>query len=145
MNYKDLSNYSYNLSFEIESVKNVGWLSKGVDFSKGTVPVNFLNKLFAIIKRKEINVTRGIHDCELCNSDDFIYVRLNQDSVLLGHGEIWIPSLSGQIIYASPTLIYHYIEKHNYLPPFDYIDSIIAFDLNGNWDAEKICNQLANR
>ena len=45
----------------------------------------------------------------------FIYK--NEERVLLGHYEIWVPSYENDdIIYASPSLIYHYIDFHNYYP-----------------------------
>lgn len=144
MYYKDLSNYQYNLPFEIDHVKNIGWLEFNYPYIKGEVPNGFLNKLFKIIKLKEVNLMRGLHDCDICNSDGFKYIYHNNEEILLGHAEIWIPSINHNFIYASPTLIYHYIEKHNYLPPQDFIDSVMAFDLDSDWDGGKILLSLKN-
>lgn len=68
----------------------------------------------------------------------------DKDKIFLGHGEIWLPSITKEIIYASPTLMYHYIEKHHYLPPQDYIDSVIAFDLNSDWDGAEMLKKLSS-
>ncbi|WP_147322767.1 hypothetical protein [Emticicia sp. C21] len=71
---------------------------------------------------------RGIYKCDFCKSE--ISVPHHSGKILLGHAEIWIPSISSNLIYASPTLIYHYIDKHHYLPPANYMESLMSFDLN---------------
>lgn len=144
MFYPDLSDYQYNLASPIEKVKNIGWLEKPHPFSEGLSEPFFVKKLFSIIKYKEFNIYRGVQDCYYCNHDDFIYGFSDNDEVFLGHGEIWVPSITKDIIYTSPTLMYHYIEKHHYLPPQDYIDSVMAFDLNSDWDGKKIYKKLCS-
>lgn len=142
MFYSDLSNYQYNLAFEIEKVKNIGWLEDTNFFIQKTADNKFLKKIFQIIQSKECNIYRGIHDCDFCNSDGFMYGVIGNEKILLGHGEIWVPSTSQDIIYASPTLIYHYIEKHQYCPPQDYIDSVMAFDINSDFDGEEMLKKF---
>jgi hypothetical protein len=144
MFYQDLSNYQYNLAFELEKVKNIGWLEKPHPFNEGSVDVAFLKKLFQIIKHKEFNIYRGVQSCYFCMHDGFIYGVLENEDIFLGHGEIWVPSITQDSIYASPTLMYHYIEKHHYLPPQDYIDSVMAFDLNSDWDGEKVLKKFVS-
>lgn len=142
MFYNDLSNYQYNLAFEIEKVKNIGWLEKTNSFNKRTTDPELLKKLFQLIKFKECNIYRGVHHCDLCNSDGFMYGNMENEEILLGHGEIWIPSITQDIVYVSPTLIYHYIEKHQYCPPQDYIESVMAFDVNSDFDGEEMLKKF---
>nr|WP_146610439.1 MULTISPECIES: hypothetical protein [unclassified Streptomyces] len=44
-------------------------------------------------------------------------------SVALGSAEIHVFVESGEC-FASPDLIYHYVEKHGYLPPDDFVRAI---------------------
>lgn len=129
MYYTDGSKYIYTGESEIDNVINIGWLSHQFSYNKGEVCVDVKNKILEIIYLKQCNVTRGLHRCDFCKSENFV-TNHNNIKILLGHAEIWIPSISGNFIYASPTLIYHYIDQHNYLPPANYIESILGFDLD---------------
>jgi hypothetical protein len=42
---------------------------------------------------------------------------------LLGDAEIRVPGRGGKV-YAAPTLICHYIDKHRYCPPQDFLDAV---------------------
>jgi hypothetical protein len=44
-----------------------------------------------------------------------------------GNGEIYVPGRSN-IVYVAPALVAHYVEKHDYLPPAEFIDALMAFD-----------------
>jgi hypothetical protein len=43
----------------------------------------------------------------------------------LGNGEIRVIGSAGKV-YASPVMIYHYMSEHNYLPPQEFIDAVLA-------------------
>lgn len=131
MYYPDGSKYVYTSQFEINNIINIGWLSHEFSFDKGKINADIKNKILEIIYLKQCNVTRGLHRCDFCKSENFV-TNNNNIKILLGHAEIWIPSINGNFIYASPTLIYHYIDQHNYLPPADYIESLLSFDLNSD-------------
>lgn len=104
--FPDLTEYTYNP--KIKGIKNIGWLAKNQEFTKGEVDINTLNKLKSI---KPNIRTKGIHPCEFCYKAG-------------GSSEIWVSSKDGQI-YSSPSLIVHYIEHHGYLPPKEFLDAII--------------------
>ena len=87
MFYTDLSNYQYKLPFELNKVKNTGWLEKNSSFKQGSIDQIFLKKLFEIIKHKEFNIYRGTHDCDFCSHDGFIYAFIENDKIFLGHGK----------------------------------------------------------
>lgn len=42
----------------------------------------------------------------------------------LGQAEIRVAG--GDLIYAAPTLIYHYVEAHDYRPPVEFIERVLA-------------------
>ena len=130
MYFQDHSIYSYSAENELKNGVNIGWLSSKIPFNTGQTSIHFKNKLFDIIYLRQSNIMRGIHECDFCESKREIFIGRDDRNVLLGYGEIWIPSIDNDAIYVSPTLIYHYIKQHNYLPPDSYIESVLAFDLN---------------
>ncbi|KOY87745.1 hypothetical protein AD998_17855 [bacterium 336/3] len=151
MYFKDYSKYSYNLGVELEKVKNIGWISHEFPFSVGESNNAFKKKLLEIIFLKDCNRMRGVHICDICQENYYLFVHKSghilksknlsipqKDTKLLGHSEICIPSKDGDFVYASPTLIYHYILEHHYLPSKDYIESVLAFDMS--LDSEEIFN-----
>ena len=42
---------------------------------------------------------------------------------LLGNGEIHVPG-KDHLIYVAPRLVVHYVTKHNYMPPAEYISAV---------------------
>jgi hypothetical protein len=45
------------------------------------------------------------------------------EEISLGNGEIRVPSENG-IVYAAPTLICHYIDRHRYCPPNEFLMAV---------------------
>jgi len=105
MKIEDLSPYNYMNNNE--SVKSIGWLEG--DFNKGEVDSKVI-KLLETYER--INLCRGFHCCEYCEGCES------------GNGEIWSVSKQGEV-YAAPSLVIHYIKEHSYLPPKEFIDSVL--------------------
>lgn len=87
--------------------KNIGWLDVEHQFPTGNVAPEVLRELRAIQPR---NLTKGFEFCPLCRN-------------ARGNGEIHIYTSPG-VFYASPVLIVHYIETHDYLPPQEFIDAV---------------------
>lgn len=130
MYYPDGSKYVYTRQSEINNIINIGWLSHEFAFNKGEVDAYIKNKVLEIIYSKKCNTMRGIHKCDFCKSE--VFVPHYNGKILLGNAEVWIPSINHNLIYASPTLIYHYIDAHHYLPTANYLESLMSFDLNSN-------------
>jgi hypothetical protein len=126
--FVDLSKYDYIESPSGEKCLNIGWLSKGFDFPTGEISEDVLGKL-KILSAKIENETRGLHYCEFCDPPIFsprgesFVCTLIKDAPN-GNGEIWIDGLGG-IKYIAPTLLLHYIEVHNYLPPKEFLEAVI--------------------
>ena len=142
MYIQDLAPYNYGLSKALPNVLAVGWLDKGYPFATGNAPADFIPKLKEVIAREDVNVMRGIHKCHFCDRDDFIKLDHDGQSIVLGHAEVWVPDSEGQLIFAAPSLIYHYVVEHHYLPPQTYIEAIRSFRVDSNWNGELICEQL---
>ena len=123
--FRDLSPYEYGLRWGgIPGAQNVGWLALGHPFERGQPLESDLALLWAHCK-VAIHATRGLHSCEFCSSwspDDFCVSR-NGQYLMLGYSEIRVIGSSGQS-YAAPSLIYHYVSKHQYRPPASFLHAL---------------------
>lgn len=129
--YPDLTPYNYFVYTEKEL--NVGWLSKEHEFKKGEVPEGFLEKLKIYDEREHrIHQTRGFHGCHFCQERDFS-----------GSSELRIVNSNG-MTYASPALIVHYVEAHNYLPPQEFIDAVMNGPSPGSDEYKSAIKLLPN-
>ncbi len=129
--FEDLSPYQYwgGRRTVIPGTLNVGWLSSEHQFNVGAIDQALLEKLWAFCTIS-VNQTRGYHECEFCDCDRdtwfkeerYVYVRNNRE-VELGSAEILVIPPSGPA-FAAPSLIFHYVETHNYLPSEEFLDAL---------------------
>lgn len=121
--YSDLTPYSFLLAKDKvrPNFLNVGWLSRFHSFHKEPVDVRLLEKLLRLC-RKPVRLTRGFHRCDFCGVYP-ILMTVDGEKVGLGNGEIRVPDTNG-VVYAAPTLICHYIEKHGYGPPQEFLNAV---------------------
>lgn len=100
--YPDPTPYAYSQSPD-EDMINVGWLGRGHD------------------------LMRGYHECELCPEADDPPIQLaapvEGGRVYLGMSEIRLRALDGRL-YSAPTLVIHYIQAHQYLPPDEFLEAL---------------------
>lgn len=101
---------SYN---DIIKVK-VAWLDTQAPFATGDCPQEVVDKL----KKMDPKIrTKGWHTCPFCrnatSSTQFL---------------IPVPGESKKL-YDVPEMIIHYIEEHNYLPPKEFIDTIMNMEV----------------
>jgi len=125
--FDDLSPYSYQPS---ESpMKNVGWLGAGASFPTGSTPARARDELLRISSEAlPKNIMRGVHDCEFCEVESPIRLETPYNErgwASIGMGEFHVQAKDGTI-YSAPTLILHYIDEHNYLPPDGFIDALLG-------------------
>lgn len=142
MYFEDMSNYAYYLKTPVENVKNIGWLDAGRSYRTGHVSPIFLRNLTDIIIGNsivdaQVNKIRSTHRCSL-SSCEVGKLITNGKSAVLGAAEVWIPSVIDREFFAAPTMIFHYIEKHNYLPQDDFISAVIGFDFNKKFSAQDV-------
>ena len=52
-----------------------------------------------------------------------MFMNMDGESIALGNGEIRVHGRNGKV-YASPTLVCHYIDKHGYCPPQEFADAV---------------------
>jgi hypothetical protein len=127
--FDDLTNYSHMIApFRLKGVINVGWLKLESSIPLGGVAVETLRKLKEIVTGNGIfnAIVEPIREspcCPICGELDL----RDAKGRYLANSELWIPA--GEVIYASPISILHYIEVHNYRPPQEYIEAIEALDM----------------
>lgn len=107
--FADLAPYSY--SYDRRGQLSVGWLDESHPFPAGDVSPLFLDKLKTLCKEKIVRQTKGMHFCETCKKQS-------------GSAEIEVIGENG-VIYAAPTLIFHYVKDHHYLPPEEFIQAVL--------------------
>lgn len=128
MYYKDLTKYSYQkdmLKYVDNEVLNIGWLDYTQDYIKGSPSNEFLEKLFTLCQNSVLKM-RGNHICSFCGEGfkEIVTAEHKGGVAYLGHSEIWIKG-SNDVIYAAPTLVYHYIIEHSYLPPDEFVEAVL--------------------
>jgi hypothetical protein len=132
--FPDLSYYPKVCCDEERGIKliAIGWLDKGHTFQTGEISKEAIQKL-EIFCSKPMILTLGKRDCPFCNTKGPIRMILGTGNELIIHGtdEVRIPSKDGKKVYGVPNLIIHFIKTHNYSPPQEFIDAVIAAPLPG--------------
>ncbi|MDH6466398.1 hypothetical protein M2302_006606 [Micromonospora sp. A200] len=151
--FEDLSSYSYS---EVDVIEleagwlrfrprydriNVGWLDAPHAFEEGPTPGWLAGTLLEIIAGPGINTMRGSHPCSFCPQspagstpiDSMPSVDHPTGTLWLGNAEVRVPSAPG-VMFAAPSLIWHYITAHSYRPPLEFIEAVRQYD--HGWAAE---------
>ena len=146
------------------ALKNIGWLWKGVPFPQGEVPLILVQKLKEMLfldlknledkKAKKFDSNKAIlihdmyirgepHRCQFCEPEQEIWIEpedlryyTGNSRMVLGGNEMCIPSLKSGEFYIFPTMLYHYVAEHKYLPPKEFLDALASFSLERpyNWE-----------
>lgn len=121
--FHDLSRYSYSKS-EIPDT-NIGWLSRWRPFRRGIAPADFVEAL-ALQVRMPRNQMRGYHRCPFCVrfGNEMASVQISGTEFHLGSAEVH--AFSHGKTFSAPNLVYHYVVRHDYLPPIEFIDAVIS-------------------
>lgn len=136
--YRDLTKYSHMVEpYEFDNVLNVGWIDPRGSFPIGVVsaPIKeaLLNIAFGRFAAKPVvEPNRAPPVCPACGGA----VRIEREGRILTDSELWIPA-EGKT-YASPILVIHYIEAHNYLPPQEFLDAIANLRCDYIFDGEAL-------
>lgn len=112
--FADLTPHTYAPTGDLE-ILNVGWLHERRPFPVGPTSQDFRDALLELCRRP-ILLHRGVHLCCYCRGQ-------RQDPA--GNGQVRVQSRTG-IWYAAPTLVHHYVSVHDYSPPADFVDAVLA-------------------
>ena len=122
--YPDLSPHSIT-RLSSPNVLNVGWLDASHSYHKGKVEDGLIDKLVSLCAFGCVNRTRGWHACPFCSIYP-VTVKIDNEIISLGSAEIRIAS-RGDIIFAAPNLICHYIAAHEYCPPDEFLTAVAGY------------------
>ena len=124
--FEDLTAYSYMGEIPDQNLLNVGWLEKGYEYPQGSVEPEVLSLILMLASKSPTRRSRGFHVCPFCSNNSFglPVIDTSGKRLLLGSAEIRVKG-KGDLTYACPDLIYHYISVHSYLPPQEFIDSLM--------------------
>lgn len=86
----------------------VGYLDITEEYQKGIVSQNFINKLRQIWDTGSRLMSLGHHTCEFCGNATSSSEKILQDE-------------KNKVRYKFPEMIFHYMEKHDYQPPEDFV------------------------
>jgi hypothetical protein len=118
--FKDLTKYAYHESeFYRPITLNVGWLERHQKFEEQSPADDVLDLLWSFCKVSVARM-RGIHECDLDSCEDTYIATRGGERLILGSAEIRVFGENG-VVYAAPTLIYHYVLAHRYKPPDQFL------------------------
>lgn len=103
----------------------IGYLDITEEYQKGPVSQNFINKLRQVWDTGGRLMSMGHHDCEFCIDED------NYKGRAMGGSEKIIMDEENKIEYIFPEMIFHYIEKHGYQPPEEFVLFILTTSYHG--------------
>jgi hypothetical protein len=119
--FADLTPYSYG---KADGSVNVGWLCGAVPYATGQVTGAAVTGVQRSVLRHPVSRSRGWHRCELCAEPAYpVVMSVDGIGISLGDCEVRVPGV-GQVIYAAPSLVAHYIADHLYLPPDVFIEAV---------------------
>jgi hypothetical protein len=98
-----------------ERVRAIGWLEGNHSYRRGAVPASFVDRLKQHVRSAYQPVKIwGWHDCTLCP----------RDGAARGASNVMIPT--PELLYIAPGMVVHYIEDHDYHPPEEFIEAVLA-------------------
>lgn len=136
--FPELSVYERYISpHKLSGVLNIGWVDVFGDIPRRQPSDALLARLSDVLESVSPFIPFMGPDIELphCMQCGAIkYARSNGS--LLRNSELWVPD--GDLIYASPLSIVHFIREHHYCPPDEYIECFMSVDLRQAFDSNKI-------
>jgi len=113
--YEDLAECGYFAEF-FPTIA-IGWLENGKPYSIGKTPKEAVETIYKFNKTDGMYYRfLGYHECDFC---DFVNIELGATTILIAYQDK---------VYACPALIIHYMEKHQYLPPDEFIEAVLNYD-----------------
>ena len=104
----------------------MGWLDRAHTFPKGQVARNFFEALATLaVDPWQPAVAGGRHACELCVfTGGPASITVGDPTILIGSSNIFVPA--DGVVYVAPSLVLHYIDAHEYLPPEPFQRAVMA-------------------
>ena len=124
--YRDLAPLPYFGAGTSEALVAVGWLGRGQPYAKGAIPAAVYNRLKELLVQPfQPFASGGFHECEFC-----------QSAKHKGNANLFVPE-EGRV-FVCPELILHYISAHEYQPPREFCDAVLACPDTGSVEYERL-------
>ena len=129
--FPDLSPCTYFPRQEARLIA-IGWLDPGSEYQKGSVSEDFFNSLAALLEDPwQPVIWAGFHSCSFCR-----LTNLYKDHELkVGSDNLFIPA--NDQVYVAPSMIEHYIDRHEYQPPLEFQEAVMLSAGMSRTDYEK--------
>jgi hypothetical protein len=110
-----------------DRVKQIGYLARGHSFTQGTTSEAFFDHLVELVKHP-LGGWAGYHSCNL----GWCGLRLHPTQTTLeykgrviglGDTDIFVPG--DEVVYVASSLILHYIQHHEYMPPSCFMNAVL--------------------
>lgn len=107
------------------SLRAVGWLERGHEYSQGDVADEFVRALLTLsVNPWQPFATAGVHRCSFCRfSGGPGEVRVDSTVVPVGNRLLVIPGVDS--VYVAPSMIVHYVDAHDYSPPRVFQEAVV--------------------
>ena len=111
-------------------IRAIGWLSNDHDYTTGKAPSEFAPRLAEVcenwtscLEELGFGLFMGCHTCEFCGQ-------------FRADGNIGIPL--DNLLYVAPEMVHHYVTKHQYLPPPEFVTAVMACPLPGTSEYKEV-------
>jgi hypothetical protein len=108
---------------EGDHVRAVGWLARSVTYPRGASGADFVVRVEEYARHWSESTealgwpcAAGFHTCELCDA-------------FHAAGNFGVPGRG--VLYVCPEMIAHYVVAHEYLPPPEFVEALVAAPLPG--------------
>jgi hypothetical protein len=141
--YADLTPCDYFTPHHEGKLLAVGWLARRRTYSRGEVSTDVVARIHQLLVNPwDPGGFLGWHDCDFCRvSTGPQQVTLNNVSVHLGINNLFVPSADRLLV--APSLIIHYIDAHEYSPPPEFCDAVLACPEMRSMDYLKLIRKVA--
>jgi len=106
----------------------IGWLEKEHPYTKGEISEEFFERLCTLLQNswRPPFATLGVHFCTLCRFTGANGTTRFWNYEIQGYSSSYLFIPANGIIYVSPLSIAHYIDAHEYCPPKEFQDAVMA-------------------
>ncbi len=107
-------------------MRSVGWLTDGQDFAEGPVDLAMVSRLADLLVNPwQPVVSPGRHSCEFCRlTGGPTTITYTGHQISLGSSILLVPGK--RKLYVPPSLILHYTDAHEYSPPPEFGEAVLA-------------------
>jgi len=137
--YEDLASCDYFGAWE-SSLVAIGWLEANQPIVTGEVSQAFLLKLVELcqkpVQRRFIGCMMGLHRCGICAAKGIYTERslvVIGKRLEVGQTNLFVPAKDDARVFVAPSLIVHYITEHQYCPPVEFQEAVLACPRMGSW------------